>query len=307
MTINPDGGNPFDVWCEVEGGKAWTVVHRYANGDTVEGIQGLHGRTYQEYIDGFGDVSGSFWLGLKNIRRITSIDEENQESRLRIAVETSSSSSTKEAVYNSFSLGPSNDGYRISISGHSGNLQNGLEGSAGMRFSAKDNDQDGESGRSCASLRSTGWWLNACAADGSVAGSDLISLPPLWPGVSGIVSSSMMLQPPGLYYSIKRPRGCQDVETGVSGMYTIDPRDGLGPLDVFCDFDSKPGRVFTVIHRIISSAWTDYRRYAEYEAGFGNPGRGFLDWIARHQAINADTAYVVHLLWTRLHRGTSVC
>jgi len=67
------------------------------------------------------------------------------------------------AVYDQFKVGPGED-YVVTVGGFN-NVLSTLGGSMdfhkGMRFSARDRDQDGY-GRNCASEYSGGWWYNNC-------------------------------------------------------------------------------------------------------------------------------------------------
>jgi len=46
------------VWCEFDGEHGWTVIQRRMDG-SVDFYRG-----WQDYVDGFGDIYGEFWLGM---------------------------------------------------------------------------------------------------------------------------------------------------------------------------------------------------------------------------------------------------
>ena len=71
------------------------------------------------------------------------------------------------AEYSSFSLGPEADFYRLSVSGHSGDIGDALAAPVqplrianGMQFSTSDQDNDNNSGQCLGGT--SGWWFNNC-------------------------------------------------------------------------------------------------------------------------------------------------
>ena len=68
-TINPDGGRPVQVLCDMTtdvGG--WTVSQRRLGG-SVDLYPG-----WESYKNGFGDLNGESWLGNDNLHRLTAAD-----------------------------------------------------------------------------------------------------------------------------------------------------------------------------------------------------------------------------------------
>ena len=63
-TIDPGCGDPFSVWCDMNRG-GWIVFQRRRDGS-----ENFY-RGWMEYENGFGDVKGEHWLGLKNISCLT--------------------------------------------------------------------------------------------------------------------------------------------------------------------------------------------------------------------------------------------
>ena len=47
-----------------------------------------------------------------------------------------------------------------------------------MQFSTPDEDKDNAPGGSCAAMRSTGWWFNACTS------ANLNEVAPMWPSTT---------------------------------------------------------------------------------------------------------------------------
>ncbi|CAB3993826.1 Hypothetical predicted protein [Paramuricea clavata] len=78
--INPDGHGNFTVMCDMNDG-GWTVFqHRYDG--SVDFNLG-----WTEYQEGFGNLSGEFWLGLEKLHRITTSEDTDFESILKISKE----------------------------------------------------------------------------------------------------------------------------------------------------------------------------------------------------------------------------
>jgi len=117
-------------------------------------------KTFAEYKTGFSS-NGELWLGLDKLHALTT----GGSYGLRV---TMKDWDNKEytAVYGSFKVGPG-DGYVLSISGFdskSSTLGDSMAGINGMKFSAKDRDQDIHGNKySCSNNYSNaGWWFAAC-------------------------------------------------------------------------------------------------------------------------------------------------
>ena len=156
-TIDPGCGVSFSVWCDMNNGGGWTVFQRRRDGSVS------FYRRWVEYENGFGNVQGEHWLGLKKISCLTSV---GVKTKLRIDLADFAGHS-KYAYYDYFHVGTPSTYYELSIGGY----QNGGIGAAGdsmtthnlngRRFSTYDRDNDKNSGN-CASSWQGAWWYNSC-------------------------------------------------------------------------------------------------------------------------------------------------
>ena len=136
---------------ETDGG-GWTVFQRRQDG-SVDFY-----RNWTDYENGFGNLTGEFWLGLSKIHRLTK--EGSNTLRVNLG---DFEGNTRYANYSTFSISDGSTEYILTVGGYSGTAGDSL-GSYhnGMRFSTRDNDNDLWSGGNCAEDCTGGWWYNAC-------------------------------------------------------------------------------------------------------------------------------------------------
>ena len=131
-------------------GGGWTVFQRRING-----TQNFY-LNWNDYVRGFGDVSGEFWLGLQKIRRLTA-----SSTQLRVDL-ADFNGNAKYAKYSTFSVGDDDSKFRLTVLGYSGTAGNSLSLSNNSPFSTKDQDNDSYGGH-CAQIFTGAWWYNSCA------------------------------------------------------------------------------------------------------------------------------------------------
>ena len=109
-TINPDGGKPIQVLCDMTmDGGGWTVFQKRLDG-SVDFYLG-----WEFYKNGFGDLNGEFWLGNDNLHRLTAADDV----MLRVDLEDFDGD-IRYAEYTTFKVADKGDKYRLVIGGYNG-------------------------------------------------------------------------------------------------------------------------------------------------------------------------------------------
>ena len=150
-TIQPDNQPAFQAYCDMEtDGGGWTVFQR-----RMDGLVDFY-RNWTDYQQGFGNLSGEFWLGLDKIHRLTST-----ATQLRVDLRDFEGNSAY-AKYTSFSVGDSASKYILSVSGYSGTAGNSLAWQNRQKFSTRDQDNDATGRENCAQTFKGAWWYAAC-------------------------------------------------------------------------------------------------------------------------------------------------
>ena len=144
-TIDPlDGLEPFSVYCELHtNGIGWTVFQRRFNGSVDFDCN------FEEYENGFGDIDGEYWLGLRNVLRLT----RRGKWTLMVDIETNAGDK-KYAVYDYFHINSQDPScYSTNIRDYFGTAGNALRYVSSKRFYAKDDSY-------CARTYG-GWWYSS--------------------------------------------------------------------------------------------------------------------------------------------------
>lgn len=156
--ITPDPrNNSFQVYCDMETqGGGWTVLQRRQDGSTN------FNRTWNDYKNGFGNLSREFWLGNDKIHLLT----KSQEMQLRIELEDFNGI-REYAKYEHFYVANEYLKYRLSVHGYSGTAGDALHYSRHYNhdqkfFTTPDKDNDRYASGNCGAYYSSGWWFDAC-------------------------------------------------------------------------------------------------------------------------------------------------
>ena len=142
------------VRCDMEtDGGGWIVIQRR---NASEGTVNFT-RNWEDYENGFGDLDGEFWIGLRNIYELTN----QREVELQISVWNDTNTSITWNYPNFRVWGP-NDYYQLTISGGTGDGGlDAMEYHNGQYFSTFDHDNDNYV-YNCAFRAQGGWWYNNC-------------------------------------------------------------------------------------------------------------------------------------------------
>ncbi|XP_066023672.1 microfibril-associated glycoprotein 4-like [Pocillopora verrucosa] len=150
-TINPDGGKPIQVLCDmITDGGGWTVFQKRLDGSVDFYLK------WQSYKNGFGDLSGEFWLGNDNLHRLTAADHV----MLRVDLEDFEGNITY-AEYTNFGVADEADKYRLLIGGYKGTAGDSMTLHNNMGFSTNDQDNDPASSH-CSQHYKGAWWYTGC-------------------------------------------------------------------------------------------------------------------------------------------------
>ena len=109
-TIDPDGLGAFKVRCDMTtNGGGWTIFQR-----RIDGSVNFY-RGWKNYTEGFGDLSGEFWLGLDKINRLS----KSGQNVLRVDLE-GWKNDIGYAEYSTFAVANEGDKFRLTVGGYSG-------------------------------------------------------------------------------------------------------------------------------------------------------------------------------------------
>ena len=148
-TIDPDGEQPFKVFCDMDTDKGgWTVIQRRLDG-SVDFF-----KNWLDYKRGFGSIENEFWLGNDKIHRLT----KRKNMMIRFDLEDVDGNKVF-AEYKVFYVDGENENYRVHVQSYTGTAGDSFSYHNGMQFSTKDRDHS--PGR-CAKKFHGAWWYNNC-------------------------------------------------------------------------------------------------------------------------------------------------
>ena len=141
------------AYCDTtSGGGGWLVVQRRQDGSVD------FNRDWVDYEDGFGNLTGEFWYGLRPLHCLTN------QGQWELRIDFTFTSRIKGYLsYSFFKIGPASSNYILRISGFKGTISNdpfSTHPLNGMPFTTKDRDND-KWNNNCATYDG-GWWSNVC-------------------------------------------------------------------------------------------------------------------------------------------------
>ncbi|RUS68620.1 hypothetical protein EGW08_023619 [Elysia chlorotica] len=155
--IQPRDGKILDVphLCDtVTDGGGWIIIQRRSTGDVD------FQRGWDDYKNGFGDLSRDFWLGNRHIHKLTST--ESYELRVELFFQGKSA----YARYGTFIMADEANNFSLDVGNYSGTAGDSLvKNGLGKQFTTIDRDNDNDS-RQCADVCQGGWWYHKCGASG---------------------------------------------------------------------------------------------------------------------------------------------
>ncbi|XP_061486484.1 LOW QUALITY PROTEIN: angiopoietin-related protein 3 [Rhineura floridana] len=149
-SIKPCGSNAFNVYCEMKTESSWTFIQSRSDGSID------FNQTWETYINGFGNLSGEFWLGLQKIYSIV-----NQANYI-LRIELEDWRANKRYIEYTFTTGGPEKDYAVLLSRITGNIPNALPEQKEVTFSTKDHSNNTERKVNCPEDDSGGWWYSAC-------------------------------------------------------------------------------------------------------------------------------------------------
>ena len=138
-------------YCDaVTDGGGWLVVQRRKDGSVD------FDRTWTDYEEGFGSLTGEFWYGLRPLHCLTN------QGQWKLRIDFTFTNGTKSYLsYNNFAVGPASSQYKLSISGFTGITSEDPFSTYrlnGVKFSTIDRNNGGNCAKNYGA-----WWHRSCA------------------------------------------------------------------------------------------------------------------------------------------------
>ena len=117
-------------------------------------------RSWSEYVAGFGDVDGNFWIGLEAAHDLTTACP------MKLQMDIVPFDIPAVSIpYQQFHVGDAASQYLLTITSETlgyDTLYNSMNYYSGRKFTTYDNDNDDHGGVNCAEYYRGGWWYGNC-------------------------------------------------------------------------------------------------------------------------------------------------
>ncbi|KAF3699057.1 Angiopoietin-related protein 3 Angiopoietin-like protein 3 ANGPTL3(17-224) Precursor [Channa argus] len=113
-------------------------------------------QTWDKYENGFGDLQKEFWLGLRKIHSLATLEN----SVLHIQLQDWKQG--RRFIKYRFYLDGAESNYTIHLTQLSGDLPDPMSNHTGMMFSTKDRDNNYHQDSNCTHKYTGGWWFSTC-------------------------------------------------------------------------------------------------------------------------------------------------
>ncbi|KAI8130600.1 Tenascin [Lucilia cuprina] len=143
------------VFCDTQtnGGNWLHILRRHDGSENFS-------RPWMDYVKGFGQVDGEYWIGLENLHALTNY---NGRQQLYVYIENFVGQ-CYSALYDDFVVGNASELYELkSLGKHYGLGEDDMSYNVGSKFSTIDKDNDSWPKGSCAVERQSGWWYTFCS------------------------------------------------------------------------------------------------------------------------------------------------
>ena len=139
--------------CDMETDRGgWRVIQRRIPKGDLNFV-----RKWSDYENGFGDLNGEFWYGLRNMHALTS----QNDVELRIDMVYKDNGKKLTWTYQTFKVAGASEKYKLTVGGGKGTGRDAMAIQNGQMFTTIDQDND-KARDNCGLVMQGGWWYNAC-------------------------------------------------------------------------------------------------------------------------------------------------
>ncbi|KAM7351069.1 fibrinogen-like protein 1 [Cochliomyia hominivorax] len=137
------------VFCDTEtSGGDWLHILRRQDGSVN------FTRSWSDYVKGFGNVEGEYWIGLESLHILTNT---NGRQELYVYIENYEGDS-RYALYDNFNVSNSSELFKLkSLGNYKGTAGDSMSYNLGSKFATIDMDNN-----NCANTYKCGWWFERC-------------------------------------------------------------------------------------------------------------------------------------------------